>query len=166
MDNKLLVGLSSIGAQQAAPTKCTNEAINQLLNYDYSAIYPACGILYRSRNMVLWAHSDAGYYSESKSQSRAVAHIFLSENDPNPRWSSPGLTLAQIIILLMSSASEVELGALFITAQDMVAMRNTLEEMKWPQPKLPIQPDNSSAAGVVNNNIPPRKLKTMNRRLH
>ena len=66
----------------------------------------------------------------------------------------------------MFSASEAELGALFITAQEMVATRNTLEEIKSPQPKLPIQTDNSAASGVVNNTIVPRKLKTMDCRLH
>ena len=66
----------------------------------------------------------------------------------------------------MSSASEAELGAMFITAQEMVAMRQTLKEMKWPQPKYPLQTDNSAAAGVANNTITPRKLKTMDRRLH
>ena len=44
VDNKLLVGLSAIGAQEATATKCTNEAINQLLYY--SDAYPADGILY------------------------------------------------------------------------------------------------------------------------
>ena len=72
----------------------------------------------------------------------------------------------QIIKFVMSSASEAELGALFIAAQEMVAKRQTLEEMKWPQPKFPIQTDNSAAAGVVNNTIVPRKLNTMDRRLH
>ena len=66
----------------------------------------------------------------------------------------------------MSYASEAELRALFITAQEMVAMRQILEEMKWPQPKSPIQIENSAVAGVVNNTIVPRKLKTMDRRLH
>ena len=65
----------------------------------------------------------------------------------------------------MSSASEAELGAMFITAQEIVATRQTLQEMKWPQPKYPIQIDNSAAAAVVNNTIVPRKLKTMDRRL-
>ena len=45
-------------------------------------------------------------------------------------------------------------------------MRNTLEEMKWTQPKSPIQIDNSAVAGVVNNDIVPRKLNTMDCRLH
>ena len=66
----------------------------------------------------------------------------------------------------MSSASEAELGAMFITAQEMVAMRQKLQEMKWPQPKSPLQMDNSAAAGVVNNTIVPKNLKTMDRCLH
>ena len=44
MDNKLLVGLSAIGSQQAAAAQRTNEAINQIL--DYCATYPSDGILY------------------------------------------------------------------------------------------------------------------------
>ena len=83
-----------------------------------------------------------------------------------PRWSGPVLNLSQIIKFVISSASEAELGAIFITAQEMVAMRNTLEEIKWTQPKSPIQTDNSASAGVVNNTIVPSKLKTMDRRLH
>ena len=66
----------------------------------------------------------------------------------------------------MSSDSGSELRAIFITAQEMVAMRQTLEEIKWPQPKSPIQTDNSDAAGVVSITIVPRKLKTTDRRLH
>ena len=104
MDNKLLVGLSAIGAQQASATQRTNEAIDKIL--DYCATYPDDGILYRSSDMVLCAHSDAGFYNDSKGQSRAGAHIFLSENDIMPRWNGPVLTLAKIIKFVMSSASE------------------------------------------------------------
>ena len=66
----------------------------------------------------------------------------------------------------MSSSSEAKLGAMFITAQEMVAMRQTLQEMKWPQPKSPLQTDNSAAAGLVNITTVPKNLKTMDRRLH
>ena len=164
MDNKLLVGLSAIGSQQAVATQCTNDTINQIL--DYCATYPANGILYRSSYMVLCAHYDAGFHNESKGRSRDEAHILLSGNDAMPQWNDSMLTLDKIIKFVMSSASEAELGALFITAQEMVAIRKTLEEMKWPQPKSPIQTYNSAAAGVVNNTIVPRKLKKMDRCLH
>ena len=104
MDNKLLVGLSAIGSQQASATQRTNETINQIL--DYCATYPSDGILYRSSDMVLCAHFDAGFHNEGKGRSRAGAHIFLSENDAMPRWNGPVLPLAKIIKFVMSSASE------------------------------------------------------------
>src|SRR6056300_678158 len=164
VDNKLLVALNAIGTQQSSPTERTNEAIEWLL--DYCATYPSDGILYRASNMILAAHSDAGFNNETKGRSRAGAHIFLSEDEPSPKWNGAVLTIAQIIKFVMDSASEAELGALYMTAKEMVPMRNTLEEMGWPQPRSPIQTDNSAAAGVVNNTIVPKKLKAMDRRLH
>ena len=53
----------------------------------------------------------------------------------------------------MASAAEAELAALFTTAQDMVPLRNTLEEMGWPQPKSPIQVNKSTATGYVNTQL-------------
>ena len=124
MDNKLLACLSSIGYQQSAATERTNKEINQLLNY--SATYPSDGVLYCSSDMVLCVHSDAGFHNEIKGRSRAGAHIFLSGNDPMPQWNVPVLTISLIIKGFMSSASEAELGALLITAQEMLAIINTL----------------------------------------
>ena len=64
VENKLLVGLSAIGSQQASATQRTNEAIDQIL--DYCATYPDGGILYRSSDMVLCAHSDTGFHNDNK----------------------------------------------------------------------------------------------------
>ena len=80
VNNKILLSLSAIGAQQAEATEETSYAIEQLLNY--VATYPDDGILYRKSDMILAAHADAGFLNESKSRSQAGAHIFLSENDP------------------------------------------------------------------------------------
>ena len=114
--------------------------------------------------MVLAAHSDAGFNNESKGRSRAGAHIFLSENDPEPKWNGPVLTVAQIIKFVLSSAAEAEMGALYDTAKELVPMHLTLEEMGWKQPITPIQTDNTTAAGVVNNTIIPKKSKSMDLR--
>ena len=92
--------------------------------------------------------------------------MFLAEDEPIPKWNGPVLTIAQIMKFFVASASESELGAIFITAQAMVSQLNTLEEMGWKQPRSPIQTDNSAAVGVVNNTIVPIKLKTMDRRLY
>ena len=67
--------------------------------------------------MILAAHSDDGFNNESKARSRSGAYIFLSENDPTPEWNRAILTIAQIIKFIMSSASESELGAMYITAK-------------------------------------------------
>ena len=40
----------------------------------------------------------------------------------------------------------------------MIPIRRTLTEMCWPQPPSPLQIDNSTTEGVVNNTIFPQKL--------
>ena len=77
IDNKLLVTLNSIDTHQAAGTEATNEAVNQML--DYLSTYPNDGTVYRSRNMILAAHSDAGFHNESKGRSRSGAHFFYQK---------------------------------------------------------------------------------------
>jgi hypothetical protein len=66
----------------------------------------------------------------------------------------------------MASVAEAELAALFATAQETVPLRNTLEEMGWPQPTLPIQVDNSTAAGYVNNTIAVSCLKSLDMKIN
>jgi hypothetical protein len=114
--------------------------------------------------MILCAHADAGFLNETNSRSRVGAHIFLSENDPFPRFNSNVLSIAQIIKFVMASAAESELAALFVTAHEMIPHRQTLIAMGWPQPKTPIQTDNPTAVGVTNKTIVPRRAKMMDMR--
>ena len=76
------------------------------------------------------------------------------------------LNIAQIIKNVMSSAAEAELGALFVCAREAVYIRNILKEMGHPQPPTPIQTDNSTAEGVVNRKIQPKRTKAMDMRFH
>ena len=164
VDNKLLATLSTIGSQQANATHNTKRAVEQLL--DYVVTYPNDGTTFRASNMILAAHSDASYLSEPKSRSRAGAHIFVSENDPVPRPNGPILTIATTIKFVMASAAEAELSALYLAAREMVPLRNTLAEMGWPQPKSPVQTDNSTAVGFTNDTIITRRIKMLCMRLH
>ena len=66
----------------------------------------------------------------------------------------------------MSSAAESELGALFITAKEMITLRQTLIKMGWPHPPSPIQTDKTTSAGVVNKSIVPQRIKLMDMRFH
>ena len=67
-------------------------AANQLL--DYVATYPNGGILCQASTIILAAHSDASYLNESRAHSRAEAHIYLTEDEPIPKWNGPTLTIA------------------------------------------------------------------------
>ena len=147
VNNRILVGISAIGAQQVAATEQTVAAIDQLL--DHVATYPDYEIIYRASDMILAAHSDTGLNNDSKARSRAGADIFLSEDEPTPKRNGAVLAIAQIMKLAMSLVAEVELGALYITAKETVPVRQTLIEMGWKQPQSPIQTDNSTLTGVV-----------------
>ena len=116
--------------------------------------------------MILAAHSDAGFANETKSRSRAGAHIFLSENDSIPRWNGPLLTIAQIMKYVVSSAAEAEMTDLFLTAKEMVPLRNTLTEMGWKQPPSPLQSDNYTAVGMTNSTLIPKKSRSWDLQLN
>jgi hypothetical protein len=132
---------------------------------DYVATYPNDGIVYRASDMVLCAHADASYLNETKSCSRAGAHIYLSEDDPIPCLNGAVLTIATIIKFVMALAAEAELAALFIAARKMVPHQQTLIDMGWPQPRSPIQTNNSTAIGITNKTIVPKRAKMMDMRL-
>ncbi len=138
------------------------QLVDMLLNY--VATYPNNGIVYRASDMVLCMHADAAYLNKTQSCSKAGAHIFLSEDDPSPRFNGMVLTIATIIKFFMALAAEAELAALFIAAREMVPHRQTLINMGWSQPQSSIQTDNSTTVGVTNKTIVPKPSKMMDMR--
>ena len=140
------------------------EQAKQLL--DYISSQEDAVITYNASDMVLAAHSDAGYHNEAGARSRAGGHFFLSTNEEIPPNNGSILNIAQIIKAVMSSAAEAELGALYINAREAVHIRNILEEMGHPQPPTPIQTDNSTAEGVVNNKVQPKRMIPMDMRFY
>ena len=164
VDNKLLVALSAIGLQQATASTNTMDAVKQLLNY--VATNPNNGTTFQASHMILAAHSDASFLNKTKSRSRIGTHIFLSEDDPIPRFNGALLTIAQIIKFVMASAAEAKLAALFLTTREMVPLHQTLIEMSWPQPKITIQVDNTTAVGICNDTIITKRIKMMDMQLN
>ncbi len=127
VDSTMLVALNVIATQQASPMQMTMERVKQLL--DYCASQEETVLTYHASDMVLAIHSDAGYLNESKVQSRAGGHFFLSSDVQNPPNNGAVLTIAQIINAVMSLAAEAKLGALFINAKEAVHMHRILQEM-------------------------------------
>jgi hypothetical protein len=114
VNNTILPALSMIATEQSKPTEKMKETIKQLL--DYCALQEEAVISYSASKMILVVHSNAGYCNKKKSRSQACRHFFLSNNDKHPRNNGAILTISTIIKVVMSSAAEVELGALYLNA--------------------------------------------------
>ncbi len=90
----------------------------------------------------------------------------LSNDDPIPQSNGPVLSIAAVMRSVYLSAGEAELAALFKCAQEMVPLCNSLKKMGWIQPRSPIQVDNSTAVGYVNNTIIAQRIKSLEMRLN
>jgi hypothetical protein len=164
VDSTMLTALSAIATQQASPTEDTKSKVTHFL--DYCASQEEAILTYRKSDMILSVHSDAGYLNERNARSRAGGHFFLSNDEQFPANNGAILNVAQIIKAVMSSAAEAELAALYINAREAVYIRQILQELGHPQPRTPIQTDNSTAEGVINNKIQPKRTRAMDMRLH
>lgn len=104
--------------------------ITQLLNY--CATYPLAKLHFQASDMILKIHSDVGYGNESCFRSRAGGHYYLRhaiEPDiPNGAILNPTGILRHGAA---SSATEAEIGALFVNAKEGIITRITLLEHYW-----------------------------------
>jgi hypothetical protein len=89
----------------------------------------------------------------------------MSNNIAKPPNNGAILTFAQIIKAVMSLAAKAEVGHLYINCREAIPTRHTLEFMGHPQPPTPLQTDNTTALGAVNNNVI-KKLKAMDIKYH
>ena len=101
-------------------------------------------------------HSDASYLSSSKAIIRVWGHFFLSEKfNPTSQTKHNGEILVVVAILknVMASASEAELGGMFINAKEWEVLRTSLKEMVHPQGSTLMQTNNSTACGIINETV-------------
>jgi hypothetical protein len=154
IEGTMLTTLSALALEQSNPTEHTIQKCKKIL--DYAATHPDAVLTYRASNMVLAVHSDASYLSKPGACSCAGGHMFMAGQEEIPFNNGAVLNISQIIKLVMSLAAEAELGALFINAKTSVPMSKTLKELGHPQPPTPMQTNNSTAYGVLNNKITPK----------
>jgi hypothetical protein len=164
VDPTLLIALSTLASAQAAPTEFTMCLVKWLL--DYVATQPNAILTYKKSDMILAVHSDASYLSKAGARSRVGGHFFCSKDSKNPSNNGTVHTVSKILKTVMSSAVKAELGALYINAREAAPMHQLLKEMGHKQPKNPIKTNNSTAFGVLNNNIQPQRTKAMDMCFH
>jgi hypothetical protein len=121
----MLPALGSLATQLANPMQNTKKIVHQFL--DYATTHPNTIITYQASNIVLAGHSNASYLSETNTRSRAGGHFFMSNNNGIPSNNGAILTISQIIKVVMSSAVEAEIGALYINCREAIPAQHTLE---------------------------------------
>jgi hypothetical protein len=109
VNSTMLTALGSIVTQQLNPTENTIIKVKQFL--DYALTHPDAIVTYHASGVVLAAHSDASYLSETNPCSQAGGHFFMSNDTPCPQNNGAVLTIAQIIKAVMSLAAKAKTGA-------------------------------------------------------
>jgi hypothetical protein len=116
--------------------------------------------------MILKIHSDASYLSVPRARSRVGGYFYLSLGASNPILNGPIHCVSKILKNVVSSAAEAEIAATFENCKEAVVIRTTLEELGHPQPPTPIQVDNTTAHGFVNDTIKIKRTKAIDMRYH
>ncbi len=164
IDGMILTPLSAIAANQSKPTVNTAQQSQQIM--DYLATQEPAVLTYHKSDMVIAVHIDASYLNEEEARSRVDGHLFLLENVPLPPNNIAIHNVAEIIKGVMSSAAEAELGAMYINACKAVEQQIILVEMGHKQPATPVQVDNTTAKGIINKRVQPKRTKAMDMLFH
>ena len=96
--------------------------------------------LYVASDMILFIDSNAAYLVEPEAKSRAGGFFYLGNKD-GKLINGSILILAKIINVVMASAAESEIAALFMVAKSAVPFRQALINMGHPQPATRIKTD-------------------------
>lgn len=111
-------------------------------------------------------HSDASYLSEPGARSRAAGLHYLTNAGENPPINGPVAVLSQVLDVVVSSSCEAEYGALFTNGRLGVPIRNTLEDLGYPQPPTVGEVDNKIATQLVNDEAKQKRTKAVDMRYH
>jgi hypothetical protein len=162
----IMTAISSLTSQKATATEDTTAKLTQLLNY--FSTHSDATIRYHASDMILNIHSDVGYLNEPEARSRAGGHFFMSSTPINGVQQNNGsiLTLSTILRMVVASAAEAEIGALFLNAKEGVNIRNILKEMGHPQPATPMQTDNTTAHGILRGTCKQQRSKAIYMRFY
>jgi hypothetical protein len=78
-------------------------------------------IRYHASDMILQIHSEASYLSEKEVKSRLGGFFYMGSNSKNDKKLSNGaiLIISKVLKHVMSSATEAEIGAVFINANEL-----------------------------------------------
>ena len=117
----ILPSIDTIRSTQAAATEQSIIATTKLL--DYCATNPNPTFRFTHSAIILRIHSDTSYFSITKARSRAADFFYLSNNSDSPPFNGVIYVLHAIFENFMVSATEAEIGAIFVNCQETIAIR-------------------------------------------
>jgi hypothetical protein len=165
VDPTMLTALNKVASQQANPTIAVERAADRILHY--AKKFPDAHIVYKPSDMVLLAHSDASFNSETKARSRAGGVFFLGNRNHDHSSNNGSVEcISTIIDAIVASAAEAEYGGLFLVGQTGEVIRTTLQDMGHPQPPTSVYCDNKCAVGIVNGKSKQKLSKAFDMRFH
>ena len=170
VDPTILCALNEIASKQAAPTKATETACNQLL--DYLSTHPDAKIRYHASDMTLSLVSDAAYLVLPDARSRCATLFTLTNrptsHPPHPTPNGPLHVMVKTIRGVPASASEAETGGIFLAGQEACPIITTLKELGHQQPphSTPIETDNSTAHDILTAQVRMKRSKAFDMRYH
>ena len=172
INSPLLPSLTEIGSDQVKATEETLAATKKIL--DFVATFPDAVIRDFTSEMCLWIYSDTSFASIRNARSRVGGFFYLSshpskipKNIDRP-LNGPIYVLCRMMKMVLLSAAEAEYGGLLINAKEGVPIRTTLQELGHKQPKTgtPLKTDNSTAHGIVQNNVRQKKSRCFDMGYH
>jgi hypothetical protein len=106
--------------------------------------------------MVLNIHLDVSCLTESRARNRLVGYFFLGSvpiKGKEIKKNGNIFVTHGLLNIAIASATEAELGALFLNIKEGKTICLMLEEMGHKQPPTLVHCDNSTAAGVANDTV-------------
>ena len=124
--------------------------------------------VFRAEGMILHGYCDASFMSEAKAKSRGGDFTYLGR--PYPAAPNGAIEPhSSILAMTPTSAGQAEHGELFEFAKDIVAQRQLLEWIGYPQPTLPgtqIYEDNAATCEITHKAVKQRRSKHWAMRYH
>jgi hypothetical protein len=162
-DLTMLEAVARLASLQSHPTVNLMKSLDRLVGR--VAKHPNHCRAIRPSNMLLQCHSDASYLPLPNSGSKAGGYIALGYHTPN-FLNSPLHCTSTIIPVVVASAGEAELAALFANVQIPIMLRSMLANLGYPQPYTPVWCDNEFVKGTCESPVRPKKSKSMDVRFN
>ena len=112
----IIVALGTISVSQTSETIETEKAVHKLI--DYCTTHPDATLRYKASCMIIRAHNDAYYLSESQAMSRSGECFYMGDaTDYISRPNGEIMVISTIIRNVMSLAADAECGELFYNSK-------------------------------------------------